>query len=118
MWPCLDWSEGNEIIENFIREILSNKYPPTTRENKELYFDIGRGRVHDFSVVLKNLYDKRNDYGIEKSAIIKRLYQKVKPFKDDSNDKVHSWYHLVGKKTEVDDLDIQTIIELIKKLEK
>ena len=108
---------ARKIIENLIREILSDKYPSTSKENKKLYFDISQNRFKDFSVILKNLYNKRDDFGIEKSKIIERLYQKAIKFKDDSNDKVHSWYHLVENKSEVDNLNLQYMIELIKKLE-
>lgn len=108
---------ARKIIENLVREILARKYPPNSKGNKELYFDINRNRFHDFSVILKNLYDKRDNFGLEKSHVIRRLYQKTKSFKVDSNDKVHSWYHLVRNKTEIDDIDIQSILELIKKLE-
>lgn len=108
---------ARKIIENLIREILSKKYPPSKKENKELYYDIFQGRFKDFSVILKNLYDKRNDFEPEEIPIIKRLYQKAKKFKEDSNDATHSWYHLIENKKEIDDLNIQLIIELIKKLE-
>ena len=108
---------ARKIFENLIREVLQNKFPATSIENHELYFDIPRNRVHDFSVLLKNLYDKKQCFGIDKMKIIERLYQKVINFKDDSNDKVHSWYHLVETEKEIKELNLQTIIELIKKLE-
>jgi len=109
---------ARKIIENLIREILSKKFPPTKKANKELYFDISQKRFKDFGVILRNLYDKRNDFEPDKIKIVQRLYQKTKGFKDDSNDATHSWYHLINKKKEIDDLNIQLIIELIKKLEK
>lgn len=109
---------SRKIIENLIREILSKKFPPTKKENKELYFDISQNRFKDFGIILKVLYDKRNYFESEKIKIIKRLYQKTKEFKDDSNDTTHSWYYLINSKKEIDDFDIQLIIELIKKLEK
>jgi len=108
---------ARKIIENLIREILSTKYPPEKKVNKELYFDISQNRFKDFSVILKNLYDKRHDFDPEKIKIIERLNQKASKFKKDSNDATHSWYHLINNKKEIDDLDIQLIIELIKKLE-
>ncbi len=108
---------ARKIIENLIREIITNKFPPTSKANRELYYDIAKNRVHDFSVLLKNLYDERQSFGIDKAKIIERLYQKAKNFKDDSNDKVHSWYHLVENEKEISELNLQTMIELIKKLE-
>jgi len=108
---------ARKIIENLIREILGKYYPPNNKDNKELYYDTVGRRFKDFSVILKNLYDKRKEFDIEKESIIQRLYQKAKSFKDDANDKTHSWYHLVENKTEIDEINIQTIIELIKKLQ-
>lgn len=108
---------ARKIIENLIREILHRKFPPISKENRNLYFNIEKGRFHDFGVILKNLFDKRQSFDFDKIEIIERLYQKTKNFKDDSNDKVHSWYHLVENEKEINDLNLQAIIELIKKLE-
>jgi hypothetical protein len=109
---------ARKIIENLIIDILRRKFPPIKIENKELYFDIHRNRLLDFSIVLKNLYDKRHDFGISEAKIIARLYQKALKFKDDVNDNAHSWYYLVETRQEIDDLEIQVIIELIKLIEK
>lgn len=105
-----------KIIENLIIDILRNKYPPNTIANKQLYYDLSQRRYLDFSVVLKNIYDKRYDFSVGKEKIIERLYQKAKYLKDDANDKAHSWFHLVKTRKEIDDLDLQTIFELLKKL--
>ncbi len=109
---------ARKIVENLVCEILSQKFPPTKKQNKELYFDTSQRRFKDFSAILKNLYDKRHEFEDDKIKIIERLYQKAKEFKNDANDTTHSWYHLIETKKEIDDLNIQTIIELIKKLEK
>ncbi|HRH25061.1 MAG TPA: hypothetical protein PLQ20_01855 [Candidatus Paceibacterota bacterium] len=106
---------ARKIIENLIIDIFAKYFPPNKKSNKELYFDINMSRHKDFSVILENLHKKRNDFGIKKQ-IVERLYNRAKPLKDNANDKTHSWYHLVRTKKEVDDLDVQTSIELIKKL--
>jgi len=103
-----------KVIENLIREILVKYFPPTSKANKELYFDIDRRRFKDFGVVLKNLHNKRHSF--EPDKIIERLCQKTKKFKDDANDATHSWYYLIERKREIDDLNSQSIIELINKL--
>jgi hypothetical protein len=105
---------ARKIIENLIREILTKYFPPNKRENKELYFDINQNRFKDFGIILKNLYDKRGAFDPEKKKIIERLYQLAKKFKDDANDTTHSWYFLILRKKEIDDLNLQAIIELIK----
>ena len=108
---------ARKIVENLVREVISSKFPAKTQQEKELYFDTSQKRFKDFSVVLKNLYNRRHDFDPEAIKVIERLYQKAQKFKDDSNDATHSWYHLVESKKEIDDLNVQTIIELIKKLE-
>lgn len=105
---------ARKIIENLVREILSEKFPENTQENKALYFDIQQRRFKDFSILLKTLYDKRTEFEVNKIKAIERLYDKTKKFKDEANDTTHSWYHLIESKAEIDDLQLQSIIELIK----
>jgi hypothetical protein len=107
---------ARKIIENMILDLLIAKYPEKTKENISLYYDISHNRTKDFSLLLKNLLEKKDDFGIEKSKVIERFYQRAKNFKDDANDKTHSWYHLVESKSEIDELKIQAMIELIKKI--
>ncbi len=108
---------ARKIVENFIIDILIKKYPDKTVENKELYYDTNRGRFKDFSVILNSLNSKKNDFGIQKT-VVERLSAKAKALKDNANDKTHSWFHLVEGKQEIDDLHLQTVIELIKQLQK
>jgi hypothetical protein len=98
-----------KVMENLIIGILRAKYPT----ERELYFDKGRGRNEDFSVVLDNLFKRRNDFDHERKEAIKRLHQKLKPFKNDANDKVHSLYHIVEGPKEVDEWNLDTIMALI-----
>jgi hypothetical protein len=39
------------------------------------------------------------------------------PFKDDADQKAHSWYHIVKTKKEIDDMDAQIIFDLLYALE-
>jgi hypothetical protein len=106
---------ARKVIENLIIQILINKYPSNSKTNKELYFDLSKNRFLDFSIVLKNLFDKRNDFG-QDNTVITSLYQKCKNIKGDLNDKTHSLYHIVESKSELDNLHLQTIFDLITKL--
>lgn len=106
-----------KIIENLIVDILRAQYSGNNRQNKELYYNISHKRFQDFSVILKNLYDKRDDFGTNNKAVA-RLYNLSKKMKDDTNDKTHSWFHLVERKAEIENLNAIQIIEIIKILEK
>ena len=106
-----------KIIENLIIDILRKKFPPTTQENTELYYNTSKRQYKDFSVILDNLYTKRTDFPLDCKKIIERLVSLTKKLKDDANDKTHSWFYLVTTKKEINELELQTIIELIKKIE-
>jgi len=98
-----------KVLENLIVAILKAKYP----ENRDLYSDPTRGRYLDFSVVLDNLFRKRNEFDDDGKKAIERLRQTLVPFKDDANDKVHSLYHIVEDADEVDKWHLDTVVALI-----
>lgn len=101
-----------KVLENIIIRILKAKYPTDIT----LYFDTTKNRNSDFSVVLDSLFQKRNEFDSDKKEAIERLNQKLKPFKNDANDKVHSLYHIVENPKEVDDWNLDTIMALIQKI--
>jgi hypothetical protein len=102
-----------KLLENLIVNILKEKYP----KKIDLFFDTSQGRNKDFSVVLESLFKKRTDFGMEQLAV-KRLHDLAKDFKDNSNNKTHSLYHLVRNSKEIDQLQIQDIFDLVMKIEK
>lgn len=108
---------ARKIVENLIIDILKKKYPEKIKKNKEIYFDTAQGRLKDFEVILKNLKSKKDDFGSENKAV-ERLHDLAKALKNDTNNKTHSWYHLVERRKEIDNLNLEAIIEIIKKLEK
>lgn len=101
-----------KVLENLIVGILKAKYPA----ERQLYFDIPRARNQDFSVALDNLFKKRTDFDHDRKEAIERLHQKLKPFKNDANDKVHSLYHIVETSKEIDDWNLDTIMALITRI--
>lgn len=108
---------ARKVIENLIVDILIAKYPPNSKENKEKYYDTAKKRTKDFSVILQNLYDCRHEFEPKKVKMIQRLHAKAKAFKDEANDKVHSWYYLVRRQKEIEDIEIQFMIDLIKAIQ-
>lgn len=103
---------ARKVFENLIIGVLKAKYPA----NRDLYFDVPKRRNHDFSVVLDNLFKKRNEFDNDRKEAIERLHQKLKPFKNDANDKVHSLYHIVENSREVEDWNLDTIMALITRI--
>lgn len=107
---------SRKVVENLIIDILKKKFPEGIRENKELYFNISQSRLKDFGDILKNLRSKKDDFGTENKAV-EKLCDLASALKDNANNKTHSWYHLVERQSEIDDLNLTAIFELVKKLE-
>lgn len=101
-----------KVLENLIIGVLKTKFPA----NSDLYFDKARRRYQDFSVVLDNLFRSRNNFDHDIREAIERLHEKLKPFKNDANKKVHSLYHIVEGAKEVDEWNLDTIMALMKKI--
>lgn len=107
-----------KIVENLIIDILRNKFPSSTPGNIDLYYDKAKSRYKDFSIVLKNLYNKRTSFPIDDKKKIERLYEKAKKLKEFANDSAHSLYYIIKNKEEVNNFDLDMIFELIKVIEK
>jgi hypothetical protein len=105
-----------KIIENIVADILRAKFPPRKRENKELYFDVNRGRIRDFGELLKNLDSKKVAFEMEKK-LVEQVVASVKPFKKEADDQVHSWYHMITSKADIDKISVQKILDLLQALE-
>lgn len=105
-----------KVIQNLIVDLLTAQFPPNkAKENKELYYDLGRKRFLDFSVILKNLYDKRHSFAVTAVSPIQVLVGKARKFTRDANDQTHSWFY-AAKKKDLDDADIDQILSLIQKV--
>ena len=102
-----------KIIENLLIRILRKNFP----RNPSLFLNTSTNRYHDFSVILDNLFTERNQFSDVGKSVIERLNQLVKPFKDDANAKTHSWFHIVKSASEINDWQLETIFQLIIKLE-
>lgn len=107
---------SRKIIENLVIDILLKRFPEKNKQNRELYYDTGKHRFKDFSIILDNIFLKRNSFPPSAIVPIQQLYNKAKYFSKDANDKVHSWFHIASK-TELDQANIQEIIDLIIKIE-
>jgi hypothetical protein len=104
-----------KIIENLLTDIIRKKYGYPKREAVELFFDTSRGRTRDFSEILINLRNHAADFGPEKT-LLERVLNLSEKFKDDANNKAHSWYHIV-RKAELDATSVQDILRMISRLD-
>lgn len=107
---------SRKIIENLLTDIVKKKYGYPKKEAVELYFDTSRGRTRDFSEILTNLRNHAVDFVPEK-ALLERILNLSEKFREDANNKAHSWYHIV-RKPELDATSIQDILRMISRLDK
>lgn len=98
-----------KVIENLIKEIIKKRL-----SNKSLYLDLGRGRIHDLSILIKNLKQESNSFGPEEKKLVQRILFLSEKFKDDANDKAHSLCH-ISTKREIEDIQPQMIFDVIEK---
>jgi hypothetical protein len=99
-----------------VADILRLKFPPITRENKELYYDIGHNQIKSFKELLKSLKFKKADFEMDKK-LVERIVSLVEPFKEEADPKAHSWYHIVKTRAEIDRMRVQDILDLLSELE-
>lgn len=105
-----------KIIENLLTDIIKRKYGYPKRETVELYFDTSRGRTRDFGEILTSLRNHAVDFVPEK-ALLERILNLSEKFREDANNKAHSWYHIV-RKPELDATSVQDILHMISRLDK
>jgi hypothetical protein len=75
-----------KVIQNLIVDLLIKQFPPNkAKENKELYFDIKQRRFLDFSVILRNLFEKRDSFPVTAVHPIQVLNGKASKFTKDAN---------------------------------
>lgn len=77
---------SRKLLENLVIEILRTKYPPNKPENLRIYWD---KRFHDFSVLIKNIEDRKSDFAPDE-PIISEFISLCKPFRPRVNANTHS----------------------------
>lgn len=76
-----------KLFENLIIDILRRKY----RDARiDLYYDTSRGRFHDFSSLLKNLDDNKNDFKYITSELDANLIRRINKYREIGNSSAHS----------------------------
>ena len=104
---------SRKLIENLVIDILRRKFPQS-QENLEIYYRSNEGRFHDLSVLLRNLEEKKKEFGIEEETI-DEFFKLIKPFRPTANSNAHSiivW----GEKDSLDKLQIEKMAGLLLKI--
>lgn len=110
LWMC------RKIIENLVTHILEKKYP----SQPDLWYDVPKKRVINFSQLVTNLHDKKRDFakpGVEHQIEI--FNGDIAPLRKAMNSKVHNNHDYM---TDRDDLKkfkinkvVQTLIDIYSK---
>jgi len=103
-----------KVLENLLFNILKKKYPGKDKTHREKYWDFTKNRPLEFSKLIDNLRESKNDFTTE-NRLVERICALADKFKENANDMAHSLYHIANKK-EIDDTRFQYILYLIKEL--
>lgn len=76
-----------KLFENLIIDILRKKYG--TKE-LNLYFNPSKGRFNDFSILLKNFSEKRNDFLYITPNLNDKFFDKINEYREIGNSSAHS----------------------------
>ncbi len=104
---------SRKLIENLLIDVLRLKFP-VNKGNLEIYYRTDKKRFNDFAVLLENLENKKNEFGIDKENI-EEFLKLVKPFRPSANSNAHSLI-IRGKKEEIDFYQIERMAGLLIRL--
>ncbi len=117
---CFDHNHANaafflcrKMVENLVYNILEKKFPSRV----DLWFDQGRKLRHNFSVLVKNLYDERNNFSKPNvKTYIEKFSSEVGPFRKDANTKAHYVFEYLSDKKELARYKIKDLVQLLVKI--
>lgn len=104
---------NRKVLENLLIDLLRKKFGMS---EINLFFDTGKGRFHDFNVLLKNVNAKLDDFKPISAALDSKLLKKINKFRDSGNSSAHT-IELHIKKEELDG-DKDDIIFVVRVLSK
>jgi hypothetical protein len=103
-----------KVLENLLLNILKMKYPGKYKTHREKYWDFNKNRPLEFSKLINSLRENKNDF-IPENKLIERICTLVEKFKETADEMTHSLYHIASKK-EIDEMNFQRILDLIREL--
>lgn len=105
---------SRKIIENLVIDILRLKFPPSIPNNLLIYYNEKEMRFHDFTLLIKNLEDRKNEFHLDKETLADFI-SLVKPFRPSANSNAHSIVKISDEK-EILNFQIPRMIALLKRL--
>lgn len=117
---CFDHNHPNaafflcrKMVENLVFNILEKKFPSQI----DLWYDQKNKIRHKFSVLIKNLYDERNNFGKPNvKTYIEKFNTEVGLFRKEANTKAHYVFEYLSDKKELQKFKIKDIVQLLVKI--
>lgn len=107
---------SRKLLENLVIDILRKKFPASTSGNLDLYFNSTQRRFNDFTILLKNLEDKKEEFGVDKD-IVAEFISLIKPFRPRANSNAHSII-IIGNEDDLLKFDVPKMSALLLRLQK
>lgn len=106
---------SRKLIENLVIDILRQKYQLNQDpKNLEIFYNKNKGQFHNFSLLLKNLNQRKNDFYPDQ-GIINEFMKLMGKFKPNANANAHSITIKSGK-DEILEYNVPRIIALLYRL--
>jgi hypothetical protein len=109
---------SRKMIENLVIDVLRLKYPANVSGNLAIYWQAkqpnAHGRHHDFTILLKNLDEGKDDFVVDKGIVVEFL-RLVAVFRPISNSNAHSII-IISEEKDLIACKIDRIVELMLKL--
>lgn len=117
---CYDHNHPNaafflcrKIVENLVFNILEKKFSSRI----DLWYDQKHKIRHSFSVLIKNLYDERNNFGKPNvKTYIEKFNTEVGSFRKEANTKAHNVFEYLGDKKDLNKFKIKDLVQLLMKI--
>jgi hypothetical protein len=117
---CFDHNHPNaafflcrKMVENLVFNILEKKFPSQV----DLWYDQKNKIRHKFSVLVKNLYSERNNFGKPNvKTYIEKFNTDVGLFRKEANTKAHYVFEYLNDKKELQKFKIKDLVQLLVKI--
>ena len=76
-----------KLMENLVIDLLRKKYGTADLGS---YYDTGRGRFHDFAVLIQNLKDRASDFSSTTSNLEGAVFAQIQKFRSKGNSNAHT----------------------------
>lgn len=108
-YPNATFFLTRKLVENLVFNILEKKFP----NDVDLWYDKGISYHLPLGVLIKNLYDKRNDFKPNAGRYIEKFNTDVGTFKKEANIKAHNIFEYLENKDELKKFKISDIVQLL-----